>query len=137
MVTQQYDSLADALEVAGDNQAARKELAQQGWGHVVLAEVWNVDGKYEIRSVTVRPESSWQTAPQQFIVRMFEFGSLRCPACDRMGRVVDEGRIGSAIINRVAGLDPATCGACHDLMTHNGISPTDWSVTPPKSIPRP
>jgi hypothetical protein len=134
---QKYESLTDALQVARDNTSAIQRLGELGWGHVVVAEVVNVDGSYEIQAVVVRPESEWQTSPRQHIARRFEFGSLSCPVCERVGVKQDELRIGNAIMQRVDGLDPAGCRGCHDVLTYNGIAPTDFGTIPPSPIPHP
>jgi hypothetical protein len=134
---QRYENLSDALAVARDNTTVIHELGELGWGNVVVAEILEVDGAFEIRSVVVRPESGWQTSRRQHIVRSFEFGSLVCPVCDRVGVRQGEFRIGNAIIQTVGGLDPATCPGCHSVLTNNGIVPTDFSTDPPSNIARP
>lgn len=134
---QRYETLSDALDVARDNTSAIQRLGELGWGNVVVAEVVNVDGAYEIQAVVVRPETGWQTSLRQHIVRRFEFGSLICPVCERVGVRQEEFRVGNAVMQRVGGLDPEACRGCHDVLTHNGIAPTDFGTNPPSSIPRP
>ena len=56
MTNRRYRSPSEALNVARQNRPARQELGRRGWGHAVAAEVWNVDGQFEILSITVRPE---------------------------------------------------------------------------------
>jgi len=132
-----YESFEDAFAIARDNSDAIRQLSALGWGNVVVAEILNVDGAFMIRSVVVRPEKSWRTSPQHCIVRSFEFGSLACPVCDRVGEKQNEYRVGNAIMRTVGGLDPAKCRGCHDVLTHNGIAPADFSTNPPSPIDRP
>lgn len=134
---QRYEKFADAFAVARDNDDAKRELGTSGWGNVVVAEIVNIDGAFEIRSVVVRSEESWRTFSQQYLVRRFEFGSLACPVCDRVGERQGEYMIGNALMQTVGGLDPANCRGCHDVLTHNGIAPTDISTDPPNPIARP
>jgi hypothetical protein len=37
----------------------------------------------------------------------------------------------------VFGLDPASCGRCHDTLRNNGIAPTDFNTNPPSPVARP
>ncbi len=135
---QSYESLSDALAVAHSNSSAIQQLGELGWGNVVVAEILSVSGAFEINSVVVQPEAEWQASPQRYIVRSFTFGSLACPVCDRVGVIrQEELRIGNAMVQRVCGLDPAKCRGCHDVLTHNGIAPADFSTNPPIIIPRP
>jgi len=131
---QQYDSLADALAVARENSDAVKRLAALGWGHTVVAQVLNIDGKFEVVSVVVRSEDGWQRTKDEHVVRSFQFGSLTCPVCDRVGSRQGNFRAGNLIGYFVDGLAPDTCGGCHDVMTNNGIAPTDYSTNPPSSV---
>jgi hypothetical protein len=48
---QRYNSLEDALAVARENTGAIERLGRLGWGHTVVAQVQNIDGKFEIISV--------------------------------------------------------------------------------------
>ena len=132
-----YENFADALATARDNSDAIQRLGTLGCGNVVVAEILNVDGAFVIRSVVVGTEESWRTSPQQYIVRRFEFGSLACPVCDRVGERQGEYRVGNAIMQTVGALDPSGCRGCHDVLTHNGIAPADFSTNPPSPIGRP
>jgi hypothetical protein len=134
---QSYENLSDALAVARDDSSAIEQLGQLGWGNVVVAEILSVNGAFEIHSVVARPETGWQPSHQQYVVRSFKFGSLTCPVCERVGVRLEEFRIGNATVQRVGDLDPARCRGCHDVLTHNGIAPTDFSTDPLSKIPRP
>lgn len=120
-----YKSLNDALEVARENMPARKELASKGPGYVMVAEVLNVDGEYELRAVTVHAEHEWQTSGNRYIVRRVE--GLTCPVCEKTGSATGAWTVpGMANGPIVTGLDPDTCAGCHDTLTHQGIAPTEF-----------
>ena len=106
---------------------------------MMVAEIRNVDGAFELVGVTIEPEGTEGSAPNRYIVKRAE--GLTCPVCWANGsEVVDQWvRPGVAQGSVLSGLDPENCAACHDTYTRHGIAPMTFHAdgSPPTAIPRP
>jgi hypothetical protein len=111
-----YKTRGEALAAARDSISGRKDLAVRGPGYVLVGEVRQVGGGYELRGTTVHAEHEWRTTPDREIVLRND-GST-CPVCGRKATPAGDwaipGKMGGHF---VGGLEPAECVGCWDTMS--------------------
>lgn len=134
-----YPCIEDALAVAAENMAARRDLARRGPNHVIVADVVPVPRGFRIQSVAVEAWATWSRAPTQHVVRQSGgLGEFVCPVCDRAGRVTGSWNSAVATGPIVSGLNEANCAGCHDTLTTRGVAPARFETGEPvERIPRP
>ena len=74
-----YSTLEDAQLAARLDVEKLYALAERGPGHVMVAEIRNVDGAFELVAVAIEPEGTAGSAPNRYVVKRTE--SLTCPVC--------------------------------------------------------
>lgn len=124
-----YPSIENALGVAAENMAARRELARRGPNHVIVADVVAVPGGFHLQSVAVEAWATWSPAPTRHVVRESSgVGAFVCPVCEREGSVTGGWRSADATGSIVSGLNEANCAGCHDTLTTRGIAPRRFTT---------